>query len=66
MKLVLRVLAFSLCLVATFSAASFSSPLASAKPHLTGPTNSVALASKPQPPSAPMPTCNPALPWCSM
>ncbi len=50
MKLVLRILAFSLCLVATYSAASFTTTT----------------ASSPKPPSAPIPTCNPAMPWCSM
>ncbi len=51
MKLVLRVLAFSLCLVATYSAASFKGSLAcQPKAQL----------------SAPMPTCDPSYPWCSI
>ena len=46
MKLTLRVFAFCLCLVATYSAASFNKL-----------TPSV---------SAPMPTCNPADPHCTL
>ena len=48
MKLVLRVLAFGLCLVATYSAGTFSK------------INTAASA------TAPMPTCNPADPRCSI
>ncbi len=51
MKLVLRLLAFSLCLAATYSAASFKGTTAcQPKAQL----------------SAPMPTCNPAIPSCSI
>ena len=50
MKLVLRVLAFSLCLVATYSAASFKTAACQPKAQL----------------SAPMPTCNPSNPTCSI
>ncbi|MBZ5645768.1 MAG: hypothetical protein LAN37_00930 [Acidobacteriia bacterium] len=52
MKLVLRILAFSLCLVATYSAASFNTTLAANAPNPR--------------PSAPMPTCSPSNPACSM
>lgn len=51
MKLALRVLAFSLCLVATYSAASFATA-AACQPKAQM--------------SAPMPTCNPANPNCSI
>jgi len=51
MKLALRIFAFSLCLVATYSAASFKGATACPpKAQL----------------SAPMPTCNPAVPSCSI
>ncbi len=51
MKLVLRVLAFTLCLAATYSAASFhGTQICQPKAQL----------------SAPMPTCPPSYPWCSM
>ncbi len=51
MKLALRVLAFTLCLVATYSAASFQGTLAcQPKTQL----------------SAPMPTCPPSNPSCTM
>ena len=51
MKLALRAFAFALCLVATYSAASF--------------TNSAICQPKAQL-SAPMPTCAPSNPWCGM
>jgi hypothetical protein len=51
MKLALRVLAFTLCLVATYSAASFSSAACRPKAQLS---------------AAPMPTCPPSNPSCSM
>ncbi len=51
MKLVLRVVAFTLCLVATYSAASF--------------TGFAACQPKAQL-SAPMPTCPPSSPSCSI
>lgn len=51
MKLVLRVFAFSLCLVATYSVASFKGAQAcQPKAQL----------------SAPMPTCPPSVPSCTM
>lgn len=50
MKLVLRVFAFSLCLVATYSAASFTSRTAKCNTQM----------------AAPMPTCPPSNPACSM
>jgi len=49
MKFALRVLAFSLCLVATYSAGSFNKQL--------NPKTGA---------SAPMPTCDPANPHCSI
>ncbi len=49
MKLVLRVLAFSLCLVATYSAANFT--------IISAPKTAK---------TAPMPTCPPSNPYCSM
>lgn len=66
MKLTLRIFAFGLCLAATYSAANFSSPLASvSKPQLAKPVNSLAAESRPQF-RGPIPTCNPANPWCSL
>ncbi len=51
MKLVLRVFAFTLCLVATYSAASFhATAICQPKAQL----------------SAPMPTCPPSNPSCSI
>ncbi len=50
MKLVLRVLAFTLCLALTYSAASFHGQVCQPKAQL----------------SAPMPTCPPSNPSCSI
>lgn len=49
MKLALRIVAFTLCLAATYSAASFTA----------------ASTSNPKP-TAPIPTCGPSNPSCSM